>query len=131
VRLYRTLDMSVFVMDYDHNAPDAEYLRKTHKPLFETVRKAHPNLPIIIISAPDVDLDLENKLERRRICYQTYLDARSGGDNNVFFIDGFKIFDGPHRDACTVDGCHPNDLGLSRMADAVIKVIDVIFAKIN
>lgn len=34
-----SLDMSVFVYDYDHNAPSAEHLKKTHKKMFDAVRE--------------------------------------------------------------------------------------------
>ncbi len=42
---------------------------------------------------------------------------------NVYFIDGVKMFDGEFRDCATVDGVHPNDYGFVRMAEAVLKVI--------
>ena len=42
---------------------------------------------------------------------------------NVYFIDGESLFRGPFEDCCTVDGCHPNDLGFSYMAEAVTCVL--------
>ncbi|MBQ7935868.1 MAG: hypothetical protein IJ333_05915, partial [Clostridia bacterium] len=36
-------EMSVFVCDYDHNAPNAEYLEQTHLPFYRIVRAAQPN----------------------------------------------------------------------------------------
>ena len=41
----KNLDMSVFVYDYDHNAPDTEHLKNTHEKMFKTVREANPTLP--------------------------------------------------------------------------------------
>lgn len=43
-----SLDMSVFVYDYDYNAPTVEHLRKTHYKGYRTIRDAQPNLPIVI-----------------------------------------------------------------------------------
>ena len=42
-------------------------------------------------------------------------------------IDGETLFEGDWRDSCTVDGCHPNDLGFACMAkvfsDAIEKML--------
>jgi len=51
------------------------------------------------------------------------MTAKNEGDENVYFIDGETLFEGPLRDSCTVDGCHPNDLGFFRMAQVIGKVI--------
>ena len=32
------LDMSVFILDYDHNAPTIEHLAETHEPFFKMIR---------------------------------------------------------------------------------------------
>ena len=39
------LDMSVFVMDYDHNAPDAQHLLDTHGRFFKIIREKKPIYP--------------------------------------------------------------------------------------
>jgi len=108
------LDMSVFFMDYDHNAPNAEYLKNTHENLYLTVRKKHPDIPIIMTTKPDTARDPEVP-KRRAIIYDTYSKALERGEN-VYFVDGGQAFGLEFRDSCTVDGCHPNDLGFIRMA---------------
>lgn len=117
------LDASVFVIDYDFNAPDAEHLRKTHYPLYETVRKAHPDTPIIFISKPNFDYDPPQNDERRAVIKSTYLRAKKNGDKRVWFIDGEKLFGKCERSACTVDATHPNDLGMYRMAKTIYPVL--------
>ena len=37
----------------------------------------------------------------------------------MYFIDGEELFGDEDRDNCTVDGCHPNDLGFYRMAKRI------------
>lgn len=125
------LEMSVFVCDYDHNAPDPEYLRKTHFHLYETIRKSQPNLPIIFLSAPCILLKNSQFNERRSIIYNTYQTALSLGDKNVYFIGGEELFDGECWDNCTVDGTHPNDLGFYRMAMRTEKTLKIILAQHN
>lgn len=117
------LNMSVFVCDYDHNAPTPDYLRQTHLPLYRAVRAVHPTLPIIFLTAPDVLLRKGIYLERRQIVKATYDTAVAEGDKNVYFIDGATLFEGECWDSCTVDGCHPNDLGFYRMAMRIEKVL--------
>jgi len=120
------LDMSLFVMDYDHNAPTAEHLANTHEPFFKVIRSKNPELPVVFVSKPDFDSDVEGNRIRRDIIYRTYKNAVDAGDKNVYFIDGESLFGSDNRDSCTVDGCHPNDLGFIRMAETIGSVIKKI-----
>lgn len=122
-----TLNMSIFVYDYDHNAPSQEHLANTHERLFKKFREKHPNIPVIIMSMTDVPrskASLENTRKRREIIKATYDNAIKKGDRNVYFIDGQEVFKLAGYADCTVDGCHPNDLGFYCMAQSVIKVIE-------
>ena len=123
-----SLDMSAFVLDYDHNAPNAEHLQKTHEPFFRTVREKHPDLPILIVSKPDTPKP-SDFAPRRNIVHQTYINALTNGDKNVYFIDGQSFFSGRYRDCCTVDGCHPTDAGFVRMADVIGGELERIFKR--
>lgn len=119
------LDMRAFVYDYDHNAPDAEYLEKTHEPMFKTIRRAQPQLPIIMLSRPQPRQNGEEK-RRRDIIMRTYLNARDGGDDNVYFIDGGTFAGDFGGDGTTVDNIHPNDLGFMCMAHSVGRLLKEI-----
>lgn len=124
-----SIDMCAFVMDYDHNAPSAEHLLNTHERMFKIVREAHPDIPVIMITKPDIEKDPENAEARRAAIYRTYENAVNSGDKNVYFIDGKTMFGRKDRDACTVDGCHPNDLGFYRMAEAIYPVVKASLEK--
>ena len=113
-----TLDMSVFVLDYDHNAPSLEHLAATHEPFFKRIREKHPDLPIIMMSSPDFDYG-SDKAARREVIRKTYENAKMSGDKNVYFIDGETFFGDKDRHACTTDTCHPNDLGAYRMTEVI------------
>ena len=114
-----SLDMMAFVCDYDANAPTVEHLWGTHLPLYQAVRAKHPDIPYIMISRVHVDRNYADTLERRDVIIDTYRYAREQGDRNVYFIDGESVFRGKYANMCTVDGCHPNDLGFALMADAI------------
>lgn len=116
-------DASAFVYDYDHNAQSVEELAATHEPFFRIVRDAHPDWPVVMMSRPDVDKDLEDSKARRDVIYQTYLNAKSRGDEKVWFLDGGTFFGESGREECTVDGTHPNALGFMRMAEAVYPLL--------
>ena len=122
------LDMSAFVLDYDHNAPTPEHLEQTHEAFFETIRKSCPELPVIFLSRPQPNPSGDD-LIRRDIVKKTYEKAIGNGDGNVYFIDGtemLKIFGG---DSGTVDNCHPNDLGFYCMAAALEPVLKSVLRK--
>ena len=120
------LDMSVFVYDYDYNARDAEELAATHEPFFKRIRKAQPDLPIIMISSSNFNNNPEVNAARREVIKTTYNNALALGDKNVYFIDGEKIYEGYEHSLCTVERVHPNDLGFMLMAKAVYPVLKEI-----
>lgn len=126
-----SLDMSVFVCDYDYNCLSPEHLWQTHLPLYRTIRQAHPQLPIIFISAPTVLKEPENFSERRAAVRATYDTAVAEGDSNVYYIDGAELFEGECWDSCTVDGVHPNDFGFYRMAMRIERTLKPILEKIG
>ncbi|MBQ8140671.1 MAG: hypothetical protein IJ038_03130 [Clostridia bacterium] len=114
-----TIDMSVFVADYDHNAPNAEYLEKTALNMYKKIRAGHPDVPYIMLSRPDFDADYDQSVLRRNAVINVYRYAREQGDDNVYYIDGEGIFRGDFEDSCTVDKVHPNDLGFAYMSKAI------------
>ena len=117
------LDLVAFVMDYDHNAPSLEHLKNTHEIFFKIIRGKNPGLPVIIMSKCDF---WGSKLEqdRRDIIRQTYANAVKVGDKKVWFVDGETLFGMEDRDACTVDRCHPNDLGFYRMFRTILPTLE-------
>ncbi len=119
------LDMSVLVMDYDYNASCVEWLEMTHKPFYDTVRKAHPDLPIIFVTSSH---GKASHRPRREAIYRSYQAARAEGDKHVYFVDGYTMHQGRHNDATTVDGGHPNDLGFLLTAEYLGDMIEQILA---
>lgn len=124
-----SVECSVFICDYDYNAADAAYLEKTHYRLYERYRSRRKEGSIIFISRPNCYGE-NNERERRQIIRRTYLRALKSGDKQVYFIDGSLLW-GREVHACTVDGCHPNDLGFFMMAKKIEKVIKKVMALKN
>ena len=116
------MNMDVFVYDYDHNTPNPEHLLKTHERMFKIIRDKNPKLPIIMLSSPRYYPDPEFD-ERREIIRTTYKNALKNGDENVWFIEGNRIYDILGGDSCTVDRIHPNDLGFMCFAEAIKEIM--------
>lgn len=121
-----SLDMAALVLDYDHNAPDAEHLWHTHAPFFEIIRAAKPNLPVVMASAIPCFIPGREQAARREAIRATYERAVACGDKNVYFLDGTKFFDEVSFDLCTVDGVHPNSMGMYRMARGFMSVLQTL-----
>lgn len=113
------LRMSAFVYDYDHNAPDVPWLARTHLPFLQRILAAQPELPVVLVSKPDFHNGSPAVNNARRdVILRSFLWARENG-YRAEFVDGAALFSGPLSGDCTVDGCHPNDLGFSRMAAGI------------
>ena len=129
-----TLPMLAFVCDYDHNAPSEEHLERTHYPLYKKIRDANPSLPIILLSKPDgrnINRDIYDiNLRRSAIVKNTYDRAKAAGDENIWHIDGFSLFEEDGLQAATVDGCHPNDLGFYYFYKALAPLLRSIISKL-
>ena len=117
-----SLPMSVFFLDYDHNAPSVEHLAATHEKLFLAFRKTHPDTPVIMMTRPKAYLTADEE-GRRAVVKATYDNAIAAGDKNVYFIDGTALTALCGNEG-TVDNCHPTDYGFAAMADALIKLIE-------
>lgn len=117
IRYLCSLEMSAFVYDYDHNAPDPAYLAATHEKLLRALRAAQPDLPVLLMSRPKFTLN-EDDRRRLRVIETTYDRAKEAGDDNILLLDGPTLM-ALAGDEGTVDGCHPNDLGFFSMASAV------------
>lgn len=117
------INPDIFVMDYDNNAPTAEFLKETHEKFFMHYRKLCPNTPIIMISAPSFRFSWSiDWPKRREVIKATYDNAVLSEDKNVYFIDGEELW-GTRWDLCSVDGLHPNDTGFLMMADRIEKTL--------
>lgn len=120
------LPMSVFVYDYDANAPDLAWLKQTHWPFYETVRSGvGPDTPVLMESFSTTPEHRPARKEgdaRRSLIVHDCIKAADRGDN-VDFIDGATLFGNRDDGDCTVDGVHPNDLGFYRFAERIAPVL--------
>lgn len=120
------LPMSAFIYDYDHNSPNAEFLRQTHEPMFRRIRERNPELPIVMMSRPRARFNDEEEARRHEVVVETFEKAKAAGDGKVWFVDGAEILNIFGGDCGTVDSIHPNDLGFACIAKALGDVLEQI-----
>lgn len=139
---------SVFVIEYDHNAPTVEHLEKTHYSLYKTIRDKNPTTPIILASRPDVDRDYLNvdgvtheavvgfnendniePTRRLKVIKDTYNKGISDGDKNLYFINGADYIPKELRPYASIDTCHPNSLGFYYMAKKTCELLKPLLEK--
>lgn len=124
-----SLKMTAFVLDYDHNAPNPEHLAATHEDFFKIIREKNPTLPIVMVSRPNTLYNTLDDAKRRQIVFKTYLNAKTAGDNNVYFVDGSSFLFSDTADTQIVDQCHPSDGGFLRMAEIIGGVLKFAIKK--
>lgn len=120
---------SIFVCDYDYNAPTVEYLKGTHLELYKTFRKKQKDVPIILMSSPSMETFDWSLNDRLKVIKDTYEYARKNGDEHVYLINGREVYGDKDFSNCVVDGCHPNDLGFYRIAETLEKTIKTLLSR--
>ena len=124
-----SIEKSILVLDYDHNAPTVEYLQNTHEAFFKRIREASRELPVVMVTMPDFGADDTDR--RREVIRTTYENAMAAGDKNVYFVDGGEFFPQELVSACSNDNVHPNDLGFYFMAKKIAPVIGKILGELK
>lgn len=125
---------AAIVLDYDRNS-DVNGLRAHHYDFYKTIRNKLPDVPIILVSRTIyTEFPSSEDKERINIVMNTYNKAVEAGDENIYFIDGSKLFSNyfesaPHlADLITVDNRHPNEVGHFYMAmsiyDTLYQILD-------
>lgn len=119
-------DPAVYVINYEANADDS--IRDTLAGFIGIIRKAHPAVPILVISRLHIQYELHiSKLKVRRDSLRDFqrecvAKLAAAGDPNIYFMDGRELLK-HDPDECFVDGDHPTDLGFWQIADALEPVL--------
>ena len=122
-----TLDMCMLVFDYDHNASSPENLEKTHYPALRKLRTAHPDIPILLLSRPNLCGGKEQVLQRIAVIEKSYRKLKELGDEKLHFINGQEILASYDSEMVTLDDTHTTDFGFLCMAEAIQKVMSLYF----
>ena len=123
------LEMSLFVCDLDHNLGSFEEIENRYAPFLGIIRKAHPELPILVVSGPNYWNDPEYFGRRADIISRIVEEAKAAGDKHIEFLHGRDFWEPATAGDMTVDLTHPNDAGFARMAEVISRHFPDLFTQ--
>jgi lysophospholipase L1-like esterase len=104
-----------------------EELKERVEPLVRTLRRAHPQTPILLVDTPipsstwGIPSNRKTADERNAAQRAAFDRLVAEGAPHLHYLSS-ETFRGPDGEG-TVDGGHPTDLGFLRMADAFAPVL--------
>ena len=122
--LLAELDPSAYVLDCLANM-SPELVSARVEPFVKTLRAAHPDTPILLVE----DSSVRNvcPTEKGNILRAIHQKLTAEGVKNLHFVPNQGML-GDDTEG-TVDGCHPNDLGMMRLAEVMSKALSSRLAK--
>ena len=117
------IDASCYVIDCVWNM-EPKLMETRYEKFVRNLRAKRPDVPIVLAEGCDVYCRTEQSqeiLDRNRYVKPLYDRLLKEGWKNLHFLPS----EGQHADNFegTVDGCHPNDMGMMSMAKAFGKVV--------
>jgi hypothetical protein len=122
--LLAELDPCLYAIDCLPNM-SPELVAERTEPLLLQLRKARPETPILLVEDRSFDWSPFRKRQRevheagRAACRKSYERVVAAGVKGLGYLEGAMLL-GNDGEA-TVDGSHPNDVGMMRYADAYEK----------
>ena len=126
-QLLSEIDAGVYVLDCLPNMGAGQVTERV-EPLVQTLRKAHPETPIVLVEDRTYgNAHLVKSAQQRndtsraalQVCYE---NLKKAGVKNLFYIPGENLLVDDSEG--TVDGSHPTDLGFVQQADAMQAVLE-------
>ncbi|MCU0379068.1 MAG: SGNH/GDSL hydrolase family protein [Bacteroidales bacterium] len=134
-----SIDASLVVIDCLPNSP-VDTIRKNAMPLLRQIRKCHPETPILLVESSVTDAsyfpqsDLTSGNRQTNIRQQNselktvFNQAKSEGISRIYYLEADKMLGDDHE--ATVDGVHPSDLGMIRLAGAIqVRIEEILKIK--
>ncbi len=121
------IDADVFVIDCLWNIPNSkhELIEERVINLTKTLRKTHPDTPILFVGQSHFKKPWPSTISK--VQENAVSKLLADGFKDVHILSGEKLI-GDDGEG-TVDGCHPNDLGMMRQADAIMPKLKMLLNK--
>ncbi len=128
-----TPDPSLVVLDFVPNVT-YEQVDTLMEPFIDIIKKAHPNIPILVIEDPDhptkrFDTSVANRCAPRRVLLRQKFDTLSARYRNMYYREALGLTGDDYEH--TVDGLHFTDIGFLRYSDALQPLIESILSSHN
>ncbi len=126
--LLAELDPAAFVIDclWNMGGLHAEEIAGRVKTLVQTIRRSRPQTPILFVGQSNIRAD-RHPMPASRIQNEAVRQLMAQGVPNLYLIGGEHLLGSDEEG--TVDGVHPNDLGMMRQAEALYPVLRTILEK--
>ena len=121
--LLAELDPSLYVLDCLWNMSDEMVVERV-PPFVKKLRSVHPKTPILLVE----DSNFRNMpTSKGNAIRKIYDQLKKDGVEQIFILSNENMLGDDFEG--TVDGCHPNDLGMMRQSEAFIEIIGKILNK--
>ena len=124
-------NVKLFILDYEANASPNNTYQSSLENFIKIIRSRHPNSYILVCSQIIFNRELfcskTKDLRMSNLQFQdSLIKTMQLTDNKLLFLDCSNIF--PKRySEYTVDGIHPNDIGMEKLAMAIYQKIRQYF----
>jgi lysophospholipase L1-like esterase len=125
--LLAELDAAAYVIDCAPNMT-GELIRERAGALVETIRRSRPDAPIVLVEDRPYGYGWirrsarEQNEENRVALREVYRRLTAGGVMALRYVEADALLGADYEEAMT-DGSHPNDMGMTRYADALTPVL--------
>ena len=132
VDLMASIDAAIYVIDCLPNMNGKDVAART-EPLVQTLRKARPNTPILLVedrsysNAFLVKSAQDRNQQNRQALQAAYQKLTAAGVKQLYYLPGDQLLGKDNLG--TVDGSHPTDLGFMRMANVFEPLLRKILAE--
>jgi hypothetical protein len=121
--LLSELDPSIYVLDCLWNMNPSMVTNRV-EPFVRELRRTHPTTPILLVE--DSNFAGVTPTEKGRLLRDVYDKLTKDGIKGIHFLPNTKMLGSDFES--TVDGCHPNDLGMMRQATVFTEALAAILA---
>jgi len=122
------IDAALYVIDCNPNTKvDVIYERAVE--LVKFLKKKRPEIPILLVEAYYYERGFvkpqdSNNEEKNKKLHRAFLNLQESGIRELYYKKGDGLIGYDHEG--TVDGVHPNDLGMLRIAEGLQPSIEII-----
>lgn len=115
------LNCQAIIVDYTRNAYCTDYLKKTHEKFYRRLRQFHPHIRIVLMTSCNFN-KWQDYFEFDEVVKETYEEAMKRKENTKL-LDVMSLFEEEEYGMVAVDGSHVNDVGMYRIADALVQLL--------
>jgi len=128
------VDAALYVIDCNPNTP-IEFIHERAVKLVSFIRSKRPGIPILLVEnfIKDNDYFMKDKIwngaGKQKELRNAFYNLKKSGIKDIYYQQGNGLIGNDHEG--TVDGVHPNDVGMLRIADFILPQIKTILDKKN